>query len=221
MPPLAVSIDERDNAAYAAVFIREPDCVRWDIIIPHEVGHLLYAEHQKSSDNNGDINKPSRINHGISSGSNTSIMYRPTSSASIQEWSGSTGMAGNYENNKTWLNDSSMINTVAAYRPLQPPTAKACPPKIMYCSGNTGVYAITPSINEPYTITRIEMFTRNTPQQSWLPSYDGNFTCPTHGAFSTFYVKFLIHTLWGTAECFDEMIINSWSNPNPCSESGW
>lgn len=190
MPPLAVSTHEHDHAAYAAIFIKETNCVRWDIIIPHEVGHLLYAEHQRSADNNGDINKPSRINHGISSGSNRSIMYNPTSSASIQEWSGSTGLAGNYENNKTWLNNTSMINTVAAYRPLQP----ASPPSTasvewLYCNGSTASYSVTWGGVTIYPDDYFEVFRQI--GTSWYPWYEGDDGCVMHSSSSS-AVKFRV-----------------------------
>lgn len=115
-PPLGPSISERDHAAFAVIFVDQPGCGPLDRIVPHEIGHLMYAEHQVAADNNGNISKPSNINHGISSGSQRSIMYDPVKSQTVPLWSGSPGLAGNRENNKLWLANPAVINAVSNYR---------------------------------------------------------------------------------------------------------
>jgi len=57
-PPLSVSIAERDHYAFAVIFIKNTKCSRWEIIIPHEIGHLMHAEHQLADDNNGSPSRP-------------------------------------------------------------------------------------------------------------------------------------------------------------------
>lgn len=214
-PPLFVSLEERDHSAFAAIFVQKSGCARWDIIIPHEIGHLMYAEHERDSDNNNVLDKPSSINHGIEVAGVRTIMYGGANSASLQIWSGSTGFSDIYEDNETWLADSAMVNTVAAYR-NPAPTAQSCPPVVSTCTGNSVMHVFTPYINEPYQMTNIRLETRQNPSQSWIPRYEGPFTCPTFGASSSFWYRILIDTIYGSTQCGEYYVyINPW---NPCDD---
>jgi len=126
MPPLNVSGVESEHAAFAVVFVEESGCGSMARIIPHEIGHLLYAEHQESEDNNNNRDKPSQINHGIRVGTTRSIMYSPVNSETVPKWSGSSGLSGNWENNVLWLAKSHLISTVSNYRPLAIPSTASC-----------------------------------------------------------------------------------------------
>lgn len=87
-PPRVISTDERENYAFASVRIGGGDECNLNKTVPHELGHLLYAEHDlPGGDNNDDVLLPAYINHGFRQYDpeiedyTTSIMFRSNTSS--------------------------------------------------------------------------------------------------------------------------------------------
>lgn len=118
LPPLSISLAESEEFAFAAYAINSPPQCRREITIPHEVGHLLYAEHESigNVDNNNDINLPSFDNHGITLGNGAnSIMRGDTDTQTSQSYSGVAGLTGPWAHVNTFIVNKSW-NTVSKYR---------------------------------------------------------------------------------------------------------
>ena len=202
-------------------------------IFPHEFGHVLGAEHQQPAypginpDNNWE--DPVNYNHPVSIGDDYTIMasrgyvndhaHYQYSRSDFGTLGSTNVMSGDSirDNHKLFSQDTWEI--VAAYRPLGPPSPKSCTAVVMFCNGSTVVHAFTPYINEPYQITNVRLETRYSPSQSWLPGYDGPFTCPTKGASRSYWYRMLIDTAFGTATCGEHYVsINPF---DPCDEEEW
>jgi len=129
IPRVASRLNSESNA-FAIVVLEEADprC-REEISVPHEFGHLLYAEHE--NDTNGDDLLPSFNNHATAS-SNTSfgvnlksLMWGQGISDDVSNFlSGSReSMTTAWADNVEFMSDDS-FKIVASYRSLLPPAPR-------------------------------------------------------------------------------------------------
>ncbi len=129
--PLFATELHRENNAFAVVVAEdlEPDCDD-DLSFPHEVGHVLYAEHEvvldqggSVTDTNGSIVAPDHRNHAIQSNQTSlkSLMWDGLEiDGSNTEWlSGHLGqMTGDDSNNVAFFSEIS-FDIVSNYRKPQ------------------------------------------------------------------------------------------------------
>ena len=170
------------------------DDSKWHLLTValHEVGHSVGLEHQL--DWGDDVMAPPVGGPG-SAGSRSVWYYVDDDSAH-----------GVYE-----------LYGISQPPPPPPPTLDRCDVQLVTRNGSTAMFAITPYINESYPITNIHMDTKKG-AQLWSPQYDGPFTCPTHGDYSSFWYRIFIYTAYGSTMCTDQVYVNP---VDPCQQDPW
>jgi hypothetical protein len=221
-PPTLAGTFRSESHAFSAIIDEQSDSDCFDnIVIPHEIGHLLYAEHQV--DLNGDDVAPDPRNHATenaSSGQKSLMWDVIVQSGGVvygSHWLSGyfSSMTSSSANNVDYMSEDS-FDIVSGYRE-PPPTLAYCEVKLVTCNGSTAMFAITPYINESYPITNVHMDTKKG-AQLWSPQYDGPFTCPTHGDFSSFWYQIFINTAYGSTYCSDQVYVNP---VDPCQQDPW
>ncbi len=218
--PNSFTYSNSNNYAVAAVD-RTSTCPDAELI-PHELGHVLLAEHQITGnpplDNSHDIQKPRPYNHGLKVGNQATLMYTPKAAGDsyYNLFSGSSAAFTTSQSDVVKFFRDDSWDEVAAYRPVGPPTSQSCTPQVTVCNGSVVVHLFTPYINEPYEITNVRLETRTSSSQSWIPGYDGPFTCPSHSSGNSFWYRLIIDTIHGSTTCGEHYVyVNPW---DPCDD---
>ena len=204
--PRTIGFHRSETHAFAAVATGLGGvCDRTEISIAHELGHLLYAEHEISggTDDNGDTILPAIDNHGIRTGGLRSIMYSDiNASESTPFFSGTiAGLSSSTANNGRFFSLDS-AGTVAAYRPRA--TAQACTIDIFEtCAPGATVpaYQATPQL-PGYTVldTLVQSMPANG-SSGWEDLFEGALACIGIDAPVTTYIRALLQTTQGISEC--------------------
>jgi hypothetical protein len=138
--PLVASSSRSESAAFAIVVLEDndPDCLE-EITVPHEIGHLLYAEHE--TDVNGDDLLPSYSNHATQSSMSSlvSLMWGGFLDSNNTEFLSGflASMTSAWADNVEFMTSTS-FDVVSRYRAppptvfcYSPPLFLGCPPGCM------------------------------------------------------------------------------------------
>lgn len=122
--PLVPGTNRSELDAFAVVHLEsvDPDCAE-DIVVPHEVGHMLYSEHD--TDTNGDDLLPAFYNHATQASDSTlkSLMWDGINSTVTSLLSGFLpNMTTSWADNVEFMSTTT-FEIVAAYRSPPPPPA--------------------------------------------------------------------------------------------------
>lgn len=137
MPPRNISAAYSEDKAFIAMEDDQDNCPSTKLVA-HELGHVLYAEHEDVKDNNGDINRPASSNHGVkifSQGENTeSIMASGTNTDGLTfKFSGSEpDITSFYSDVKDFITNSSW-EKVSKYRGPRPGPTSCTNPIFLGC----------------------------------------------------------------------------------------
>lgn len=102
-----------------------------------------------------------------------------------------------------------------SYRPV---TIASCPVVLLTCNGSTVLHSITAYINEPYPITNV-LLEKSYSGQSWLPGYDGPYSCPSTSDWRSYFWRIIVTTeFFGSDDCDGYIQINPW---NACDDPEW
>lgn len=178
--PRVASKSNSESAAFAIVVLEQndPECFE-EIVVPHEIGHLLYAEHE--DDLNGDDLLPSYKNHATvnSSGSTRSLMWSVIDTETGRNSSWLSGyfswLTSAFADNVDWMSKDSFL-VVSQYR-APPPVTNAFNCRVEYsgCANDIEQWLVTYTTN--YAMSEVFMERSNNNGITWWPETTGGLVC--------------------------------------------
>lgn len=199
--PNSISQNNRNSAQYAAIQIDGCDSPLGRVI-SHELGHLLYAEHQVAVDVQGNVLidgdeygnhsvfSPATANHGyienriLTTGAR-SLMANPSSQAETFDrfTDGTAPYDSDFEDVVDVMGFGFPFigswDAVSRYRDPPPPPPQACllQWELAFCSGQNEVGTVTARL-PGYSVSSVGFDISHNGGASWIDIFDGVLTCP-------------------------------------------
>lgn len=190
--------------------------IPFDIQAAHEIGHLLYAEHEVVYDtdgnavgevkSNGDPDLPFKKNHPAVDYPNRTIMFsqgpRLTSvfySKFGKEFSDGEPAYGSYEDVASVFGNTT-YNYVAHYK--EPEPLQSCNIRIEFygCSNNSASNAVTATLPGFSVVNADYDLSYN--NSSWFDLFEGILTCPSFSSSASLWARAILTTATGQiSEC--------------------
>jgi hypothetical protein len=213
--PTSISKSHDDDFS-VAVIKNDSNCILADLV-PHEFGHLLYAEHETSgsTDQNGSLNEPAIDNHGMVSPVGESIMkfIKTDESTAAYLFSGANpSITGPYSNVVRFINEDSW-DTVSKYREPPPPPCDIVP-EFNYCIGGTRVWSVTATL-QGYSVLNADYDVQLGGAGPWIDIFEGPLSCPAVNLDVWAIVRAILLTEFGTSQCSITIPLQS------CSTQAW
>lgn len=213
--PDSIAVSNRDMHAYAVITI-SPLCEPgYGSSTAHELGHLLYAEHQVNADGDeegtppkNDIPKP--YNHGykqlgpvpLNPGDPTpvydTIMVSPINIQNVPLFF-SDNLSS--ESDVVRLIDDDSWGVVSLYREPPPPDCTLVVQPQSCDSAPFVNYSATATLPEPYDILNVDIDVRIGQTGVWTDIYEGVFTCPSYTTVFQSLVRAFVQTQFGDSSC--------------------
>ena len=201
-PPTLAGVFNSETHAFAIVTPEELDSECLDeIVAPHELGHVLYAEHQVALDSKPST--PAPDNHGTKSNTSNlkSLMWDAIGSNNTSFLSGrSPNFTTASADNVDWMSRKS-FDVVSSYRPKQ--QTEQCEIEVTACiNGGPHDYdqLITPKLTG-HTVVNQKLY-KGVSGGGWQQLYNGNLNCVANPIFSSTLFKAVLTTVAGLlSEC--------------------
>ncbi|MEO1034940.1 MAG: hypothetical protein AAFX44_05190 [Pseudomonadota bacterium] len=210
-PPRRIDVYNSEQFAFAAV--EYGACDHRDTV-PHEIGHLLYAEHEKdefpvlgspgaTTDSNRDKLAPAINNHGHTQNTLRSIMYSAWSSTKSRTlWSGAAGV---FDSDTTFANNQEFLAgeafaTVSQYRG---PPPGSCDPQIVLqmCQGSLVLGQFTAKL-PGHNVLSARYEIRRGFSGPFEEIYEGPLICPSTTMLPGEHtVRAILETVNGLSQC--------------------
>lgn len=201
--PLLAGTFHSESNAFAIVYLEDvnPTCPE-EIVVPHEVGHLLYAEHD--TDTNSDDVAPDPDNHATTSTSTgqKSLMWDGVHPFGTEFLSGlfPANTVPGWADNVEFMSSRSFA-IVSGYRA---PPPEDCGPNFTVsfnqCDGDYANMQLTATL-PGYEVTNAKYQVKFGSGGSWGTIFEGILTCPSQSSLGPFFANALLQTAFGDSYC--------------------
>lgn len=198
VPKLAGTFRSETNA-FAITYLQDvnPTCIE-EVVVPHELGHVLYAEHE--TDTNNDLVSPSPDNHATTDtfSGTKSLMWDGLNAFSSTFLSGyfSTNTVPGWADNVEYFSDDS-FDIVSTYRSVPVTQAFNCPTEYTGCWSNTEQWLV--SWGSAFSMSHVFLERSNNGGTTWWPETVGGVVCVPQLVSNTSLFRFSGITIWGAA----------------------
>lgn len=219
--PHTVSTNNKDIFAFAVIVNNQNCGPYFTVVVPHEVGHLLYAEHEigsSTTDSNGNRGLPDIRNHGTRKNSSQhSLMVAQVSAAMFPTLTGVSPFtdSSGLRDNRAFIMQRS-FSVVSRYRQPAPGNCNI-EFSLSYCQGDTAVGQLTATLGG-YSVSLADYDT-SLNGGVWTDIYEGILSCPAlsvpfSGAVSLIG-RGILETDFGTSECTVTIPVQLCGGQNP------